>query len=534
MTGETDPDARSEESFGSIGIGPIRRAGYNILTWDARGFGGSGGEVDLHDPKVGGRDGQALLDHVARQPEAQLDAPGDPRAGMSGSSYGGIIQVVLAAIDRRVDAIAPSITPNSYLTALYPDQTVKAGWGAILSGVSATSIPLGAFSPAGPQLGNLDRRIYRGLAEGVATGKFSPEIVRFFDERGPRRVVARVRVPTLFMEGLADTLFPVDEATRNQAAVARNGAPTKTMWFCGGHGLCTGDNGPNGRLEAATIRWLDRWVKRDASVDTGPKFEWLADNEDAWRTAKRFPPRAGTRLRGTESGLLPLTPASPATGGGALIAATPALDAVNVAIEPPAKELPQPNAAARAVGAVDVLGAPRVKLTYSGTATPPKTYLFAQVVDGGTGRVVGNQVTPIPVTLDGRRRSVLRDLEPVATRAGPGSRYRVQVAAGSTVYGLQRSAGVANLERVDASLPVVASAATSEGAASGGAVTEPAAEDQPAARKAGSGEDAASELGGSGGDGDGLPVTGLELLALTILGAAMLSTGLVLRRRRLP
>jgi hypothetical protein len=36
-----------------------------------------------------GRDVSALVDYVAAQPEAQLDAAGDPRAGMSGSSYGG-------------------------------------------------------------------------------------------------------------------------------------------------------------------------------------------------------------------------------------------------------------------------------------------------------------------------------------------------------------------------------------------------------------------------------------------------------------
>ena len=46
-----------------------------MLTWDARGFGGSGGQVEVDSTDFEGRDVQALIDYVARQPEAQLDAP---------------------------------------------------------------------------------------------------------------------------------------------------------------------------------------------------------------------------------------------------------------------------------------------------------------------------------------------------------------------------------------------------------------------------------------------------------------------------
>src|SRR5215210_2882104 len=86
--GDNDPDSASEEVFGGIGLGPLRRAGFNVLTWDARGFGESGGNVEVDSPEFEGRDVQALITYVSQQPEVQLDRPGDPRMGMTGVSYG--------------------------------------------------------------------------------------------------------------------------------------------------------------------------------------------------------------------------------------------------------------------------------------------------------------------------------------------------------------------------------------------------------------------------------------------------------------
>lgn len=34
MSGDTDPESQSEDLFGSVGLGPLRRAGFNVLTWD--------------------------------------------------------------------------------------------------------------------------------------------------------------------------------------------------------------------------------------------------------------------------------------------------------------------------------------------------------------------------------------------------------------------------------------------------------------------------------------------------------------------
>ena len=55
-----------------------------------------------------------------------------------------------------------------------------------------------------------------------------------------------------------------------------------------------------------------------------------------------------------------------------------------------------------------IVGAPQLTFTYSGLGTGRT--LYAQIVDDKTGRVLGNLVTPIPVTLDGQSHTVTVEL----------------------------------------------------------------------------------------------------------------------------
>jgi ABC-2 type transport system ATP-binding protein len=98
-----------------------------------------------------------------------------------------------------------------------------------------------------------------------------------------------------------------------------------------------------------------------------------------------------------------------------------------------------------------VVGEPKVELTYSGTGTA--RHVFAQIVDERRNVVLGNQVTPIPVTLDGQRHTVTRQLEAVAAAVAKGARYRLQVIGGSQVYGPVRSAAAIQLSSVKLTLP---------------------------------------------------------------------------------
>ena len=193
--------------------------------------------------------------------------------------------------------------------------------------------------------------------------------------------------------------------------------------------------GASGRLERLTVAWLRRYLAGDRSVSTGPGFEWLADDA-RWRTTPAFPPPSGAALTARGSGTLVINPADAVSG--TPIAAQPAANAVNVPIPPPK-------------AAAQVVGEPRLSLTYRGTGAA--THVFAQIVDEARGLVLGNQVTPIPVTLDGRSHTVTRSLEGVAASIAKGARYRLQVIGGSQVYGPVRGAASIQLASIALTLP---------------------------------------------------------------------------------
>ena len=423
---DTNPDSASSDATGNVGTGPLRRAGFNVLTWDSRGFGQSGGTVEVDSKDFEGRDVQALLDWLAKQPEARLDKAGDPRVGMHGVSYAGGIELVAAGIDKRIDAIAPTIAWHSLLTSLYKEDTVKGGWSALLY--------------AGGQSGRLDSHITSAFGSGVATGKLSAADRAWFESRGPGdALVGRIRVPTLLLQGTPDTLFTPTEAIRNYEILHRNGVPLKMMWFCGGHGTCLTGTGPAGHFESRVIAWLRRYVA-GAKVSTGPGLEWLADDA-VWRSASRWPAPKGKPIVASGSGTLVVSPAD--TVSGLPLAAGVAANAVNVAI-------PEKTA--------QVLGEPRLRITYSGTGTA--TYVFAQIVDEKRNLVLGNQVTPLPITLDGGSHTLTRTLEGVAASMAPGGRYHLQLIGGSQVYGPVRGAGAVTFSGVRLELPTVAPASS--------------------------------------------------------------------------
>src|SRR5690349_22440070 len=88
-------------------------AGYGVLSFDQRGFGESGGTAYVENPTVEGRDVTRLVRLVARLRWVRQDAPGDPRLGAIGGSYGGGYQFLAAFEQLRrqgrpvFDALAP-------------------------------------------------------------------------------------------------------------------------------------------------------------------------------------------------------------------------------------------------------------------------------------------------------------------------------------------------------------------------------------------------------------------------------------------
>ena len=420
--------------IGSIGIAPLRDAGYNVVTWDPRGFGLSGGEAYINNPQYEGRDAQAIVDYIADQPEARLDAPGDPVLGMAGASYGGGIQFVLASQDPRVDAIAPTIAWNDLATSLYKEGAFKTGWGALLCAEGSALGQLGSL--VGNQ-GALSAPVRKACKEGlIYPNRLSAESLAYFTSLTPDEMFTSITAPTLIIQGTADTLFTLSEATRNYELIRSTGTPTKMLQFCGGHGLCNSAAGPD-RITPAVLNWFNKYL-RDAPVSTGSAFEFI-DQHGVTRAAPGYPEATGS-LTGSGKGPLLLTPAALS---GAVVAAAVAPSAVNVPISAPAVT-------------TSVFGAPQLTLTYRGYAPQGNTHVYAQIIDKARASLVlGNQVTPVPLILDGREHTLTMPLEEVSYTVTSASRLVLQVTPATSVYALPKATALTSFT-ASVAVPAVA------------------------------------------------------------------------------
>jgi len=99
----------------------LARAGFVVLAYSARGFGRSTGTISLDSLDAEVPDARAVVDYLANRQEVQQDAPGDPRIGVTGGSYGGALSLMLAGIDPRIDAAVPLITWNDLEHSLFPN-----------------------------------------------------------------------------------------------------------------------------------------------------------------------------------------------------------------------------------------------------------------------------------------------------------------------------------------------------------------------------------------------------------------------------
>ena len=104
-----------------------------------------------------------------------------------------------------------------------------------------------------------------------------------------------------------------------------------------------------------------------------------------------------------------------------------------------------------------VVGAPALSLTYRGTTAPGvrPTRIFAQLVDDTTGLVVGNQVTPVAVVLDGQDHTTTVSLESVCQSVAPGQTLTLQLVATTVAYATPRLGGSVVFSKISVDLPVV-------------------------------------------------------------------------------
>ena len=444
LPGETNPLAVDNPFLPNqvIGMGTLLKNGYNVVTWDPRGEWGSGGTLEIDHPDIEARDMEAIISWVAQQPEAAFDEGSytDPQIGMVGASYGGGIQLVTAARDERVDAIVPTIAWNNLNTSLAKSGAPKTSWGLLLG---AALLFTGART---------DPQIYPALISALLLGELPQRYEDFLGERGPDIVLDQITAPTLLVQGTVDTLFTLQEAHDNAMTLIDNGVETKVVWYCGGHGGCITSTNNGEVIDRTTLAWLDRYVKEDPSVDTGPQFEWVDQNGDDF-TSESYPVPTGTSLEVAtqDGGTLPLRlflggsgpnlrafAAGPIGGLLGLLSAAEARNAIELTTTPQTTTQ-------------YLVGAPDLEFTYSGTGS--SSHVYAQLVDDKTGLVLGNHVTPVEVTLDGEEHIAKVPLEMIAHTLLPGQTVTLQIVASAVTYQPLWTSGKLTIKEMKLTMP---------------------------------------------------------------------------------
>ena len=216
--------------------------GFGVLSFDQRGFGESGGKAHVMNPGYEGHDVRRLVRLVAGKRWVRKDAPGDPRLGAIGGSYGGGYQFLGAFEHVRVkgkpvfDALAPEITWWDLKESLAPDEVVRTEWVSALTAASLESQAL-------------PEPIYTTLAEGAATGNWpdgstpgTVDLDAFFRRNGPSWHVSqgrRLDIPVLFGQGATDNLFPLRQGLKNWNRALTDRARQRSIFvgYNGGHTL---------------------------------------------------------------------------------------------------------------------------------------------------------------------------------------------------------------------------------------------------------------------------------------------------------
>ncbi|MCV7020942.1 CocE/NonD family hydrolase [Mycolicibacterium aichiense] len=440
--GQTDPYTQ----YGIGGLTPgvsLLRDNYNVVTWDPRGEFASGGILQLDSPFFEARDVSSILNYVAGLDNSLLDGPNDPRVGMVGGSYGGGIQLTSAATDPRIDAIVPGISWNSLNNSLYPGGSFKTAYASLL---------LLSLVLSKARINNL---IYQGIITGDLFGVLSNSAQALLAGSGPTSLLNQLKAPTLLIQGTVDVLFTLQQAIDNAQTIIANpyGTPVKMIWFCGGHGVCLTNDGDVNPNLASTFAWLDYYVKDGNTSGTPniPNFQFTDQNGNWYQSD--FLPTTGSGLFGTPDqavtgasggtlGIVPIIggsgPAPQAAIPYSLGLASKANNAINVAVP-------------TQVGTT-YLGAPTVSFDYQGLGNT--RFVYAQLVDNKTGLVVGNLVTPVAVTMDGRTHTASINMENIVyTAADPSDDLTLQITSSATAYERFTAFGVINISNISLTLP---------------------------------------------------------------------------------
>jgi len=255
----------------------LRSRGYVVLTWSARGFGNSTGLISMNAQSGEVADVRKLIDYLAKRKEISKSKSGDPVVGISGNSYGGAVALLAAAADPRIDAVAADITWNNLGNALFPQSTSDAAnVGPFKKVWTGTFFALATLQKAFlGECGSLSDQWCAAYKNAVITGASSATERKLLASVSPANFISAIKVPTLLMQGQADSLFPLSESLKNAAILQKNLAPgdLAMIWHAGGH-----DGGPDEQkfLQQQNLNWFNKYLKGETIIF--PTFQFTRVN----------------------------------------------------------------------------------------------------------------------------------------------------------------------------------------------------------------------------------------------------------------
>ena len=235
--------------------------GFVVLTWSARGFGKSTGQISMNSVDGEVSDSRALVSYLAKSKYVIQDKSGDPRVAIMGSSYGGANALMTASQDARIDAVIADITWSDLQNDLFPQSVegakesgpFKKVWaGSFFSAVSLQSAYLG-------ECGSFTQVWCDAYQNAVINTAPSVKEQALLASVSPRYFAKTISAPTLLTQGQADSLFPLSESSKTAAIIkaAHPQTPLAMIWHAGGH---DGGVDQSEYLRGQDLNWLKKYL----------------------------------------------------------------------------------------------------------------------------------------------------------------------------------------------------------------------------------------------------------------------------------
>lgn len=475
------------------------KRGYVALSYSGLGFGGSGCKIQLDDRDWDGKAASQLItflgggseakdgtriDYVARDRRGSDGKrhPHDPSVAMIGGSYGGQVQYAAAGIDPRLDTIVPIITWNDLSYSLVPNSTdFKKGVTSATPGVPKFIWAL-LFAVVGMEQGivhtpedpsrltsgtcpNFDPQVCPSLLNNALANTPDPATLRLLRHASVASFIDKIKIPTLLMQGQADTLFNLNESVATYSALRKNDVPVKLVWHSWGHSDNARTDGefddkhPTKSYQGTMVfKWFDHYLRGkgpEPKLDFCFYRDWEAvaphkNAAPAYECRDRYPGVAQKNLFLSGSEDL-VSKAGKAVSGSAALLAPPEIPTSITEISAVDQSIPIFDAPGTATEFsspplrkdLDVAGIPKVKLELSAPLQPVtgavgefgQTVLFFKLYDvspGGDVTLPHRLIAPvrIPVTTE----HVEVELPGIVHRFKQGHRVQLVVSGSDLAY----------------------------------------------------------------------------------------------------